>query len=73
MFLKAAGFRARLLVERADGQPLSDTDRAHIAAMLGAHSDGNDVSDDKIGESLAEAGLILGRKPPGAAADTDGR
>jgi hypothetical protein len=73
VLLKAAGFRARLLVERADGGPLSDAERAAVADMLEAHGDGDDVSDDEICEALADAGLIPGRRPAGAATGTDGR
>jgi hypothetical protein len=71
--LKAAGFRARLLVERSDGGPLSDGDRSLIAAMLEAHGDGEDRSDNELCEALAEAGLISRRGPSGAATGTDGR
>lgn len=61
VLLKAAGFRAALVVERADGRPLTAEDRALVGAMLEAHGDGEDISDEEICRALADKGLIPGR------------
>jgi hypothetical protein len=73
VLLKAAGFRPGLIVERADGRPLSAADQTLVAAMVAAHGDGDDVSDAELCEALADNGLIPRHGPSGAATGTDGR
>jgi hypothetical protein len=72
LLLKAAGFRVSLLVEREDGQPLSDKERALISKMLDAHGDGEDVSDDVLCQALVDRGFAPWHVPAKVATGTDG-
>jgi hypothetical protein len=63
--LAEVGLSARLLVERSDGQPLSDNDLAALRAIVACHDleHGRYVSDD---EAAYIASLVL-RAPPSPA------
>ncbi|HEU4407805.1 MAG TPA: hypothetical protein VFS43_21250 [Polyangiaceae bacterium] len=52
--LKAAGFAPQLVVQRADGAPMTEADAALVRALLEAYGDGQEhFTDRELLEGLA--------------------
>ena len=52
--LKAAGYNPQLVVQRADGAPMSEADATLVRALLEAYGDGQeDFTDGELLEGLA--------------------